>query len=98
MKKIAFRYYSFFVSTVLRTRYFITERHYYKIVTRFSKSKKTKSGTFAEIKNNTLFFKKKNEVVRLSSINGNFATNNAREIFSRIPGVSIARKRTPSPI
>jgi Fe(3+) dicitrate transport protein len=27
--------------------------------------------------------------VRLSSINGNFATNNAREIFSRIPGVNI---------
>jgi Fe(3+) dicitrate transport protein len=40
-----------------------------------------------EIKNNTLFVKK-NEVVRLSSINGNFATNNAREI-SRIPGVNI---------
>jgi Fe(3+) dicitrate transport protein len=36
----------------------------------------------------TLFFVK-NEVVRLSSINGNFATNNAREIFSRIPGVNI---------
>jgi outer membrane receptor for Fe3+-dicitrate len=37
----------------------------------------------------TLFSVKKNEVVRLSSINGNFATNNAREIFSRIPGVNI---------
>jgi hypothetical protein len=69
-----------FVSTVLRTRYFITERHYYKIVTRFSKPKKTKSERLPEIKNNTLF-SVKNEVVRLSSINGNFATNNARDFF-----------------
>jgi Fe(3+) dicitrate transport protein len=60
--------------------------------------KKQSPERLPEIKNNTLFFKKKNEVVRLSSINGNFATNNAREIFSRIPGVNIARKRTPSPI
>jgi Fe(3+) dicitrate transport protein len=41
-----------------------------------------------EIKNNTLFSGKKNEVVRLSSINGNFATNNARN-FLKIPGVNI---------
>ena len=29
------------------------------------------------------------EVLKLSNINGNFTTNNAREIFSRIPGVTI---------
>jgi len=42
-----------------------------------------------EIKENVLFSGKKNEVLKLSNINGNFSTNNAREIFSRVPGVTI---------
>ncbi|MBS1536106.1 MAG: TonB-dependent receptor [Bacteroidetes bacterium] len=42
-----------------------------------------------EVKNNTLFSGKKNEVIKLENINGNFATNNAREIFSRVPGVTV---------
>lgn len=42
-----------------------------------------------EIKENVLFSGKKNEVLKLSNINGNFATNNTREIFSRVPGVTI---------
>lgn len=42
-----------------------------------------------EIKENILFSGKKNEVLKLSNINGNFTTNNAREIFSRVPGVTI---------
>ncbi|WP_439553297.1 TonB-dependent receptor family protein [Flavobacterium macrobrachii] len=42
-----------------------------------------------EIKENVLFSGKKNEVLKLSNINGNFTTNNAREIFARIPGVTI---------
>lgn len=42
-----------------------------------------------EIKENILFSGKKNEVIKLANINGNFTTNNAREIFSRIPGVTI---------
>lgn len=42
-----------------------------------------------EIKENILFSGKKNEVLKLSNINGNFTTNNAREIFARIPGVTI---------
>lgn len=42
-----------------------------------------------EVKNNVLFSGKKNELLKLDNINGNFATNNAREIFSRVPGVSI---------
>lgn len=42
-----------------------------------------------EIKENVLFSGKKNEVLKLSNINGNFTTNNAREIFSRVPGVTI---------
>jgi Fe(3+) dicitrate transport protein len=42
-----------------------------------------------EIKENVLFSGKKNEVLRLSNINGNFTTNNAREIFARVPGVTI---------
>jgi Fe(3+) dicitrate transport protein len=51
--------------------------------------KKNSPERMAEIKDNILFSGKKNEVLKLSNINGNFTTNNAREIFSRIPGVSI---------
>ena len=42
-----------------------------------------------EIKENTLFSGKKNEVLRLSNINANLTNNNAREVFSRIPGVTV---------
>jgi Fe(3+) dicitrate transport protein len=42
-----------------------------------------------EMKGNVIFSGKKNEVLKLSNINGNFTTNNAREIFARIPGVTI---------
>lgn len=41
------------------------------------------------VQDQTIFSGKKNEVVRLSNINANLSTNNAREIFSRIPGVTI---------
>ena len=42
-----------------------------------------------EIKDNVLFSGKKNEVLKLSNINGNLTNNNAREIFARIPGVTV---------
>ena len=42
-----------------------------------------------ETKDNVLFSGKKNEVLQLSTINGNLTNNNAREIFARIPGVSV---------
>ena len=42
-----------------------------------------------ETKDNVLFSGKKNEVLNLSSINGNITNNNAREIFARIPGVTV---------
>ena len=42
-----------------------------------------------EMKSNVLFSGKKNEVLKLTNINGNFTTNNTREIFSRVPGVTI---------
>ena len=42
-----------------------------------------------EIKDNVLFSGKKNEVLRLSNINANLTNNNAREVFSRIPGVTV---------
>jgi len=42
-----------------------------------------------EIENNVLFSGKKNEVIRMSNINANFTTNNAREVFSKVPGVSV---------
>lgn len=51
--------------------------------------KKNSPERMPEIKQNVLFSGKKNEVLKLSNINGNFTTNNAREIFSRIPGVTI---------
>ncbi|MDI1317672.1 TonB-dependent receptor [Flavobacterium sp.] len=42
-----------------------------------------------ETKGNVLFSGKKNEVLKLSNINANLTTNNAREVFSRIPGVTV---------
>ena len=42
-----------------------------------------------ETKDNILFSGKKNEVIKLSNINGNLTNNNAREIFARIPGVTV---------
>lgn len=42
-----------------------------------------------ETKENVIYSGKKNEVIKLSRINANLTTNNAREVFSRIPGVTI---------
>lgn len=42
-----------------------------------------------ETLDNVIYSGKKNEVIKLSSIQANLTTNNAREVFSRIPGVSI---------
>jgi Fe(3+) dicitrate transport protein len=42
-----------------------------------------------ETKDNVIFSGKKNEVLKLSNINGNLTNNNAREIFARIPGVTV---------
>jgi Fe(3+) dicitrate transport protein len=40
-------------------------------------------------KDNVIYSGKKNEVIKLNGINANLTTNNAREVFSRIPGVTI---------
>ena len=42
-----------------------------------------------EVQGNSLFSGKKNEVISLLNTNGNVVTNNAREIFAKVPGVSI---------
>ena len=42
-----------------------------------------------EVDNNFLFSGKKNEVLRIDAIDANLITNNSRQIFSRVPGVSI---------
>ena len=42
-----------------------------------------------ENKGNVIYSGKKNEVLKLTAINANLTTNNAREVFSRIPGVTI---------
>jgi Fe(3+) dicitrate transport protein len=41
------------------------------------------------VKGNVIFVGKKNEVLKLSAITANLTTNNAREVFSRVPGVNI---------
>jgi Fe(3+) dicitrate transport protein len=42
-----------------------------------------------DVEATSLFSGKKNEVLRLSSIDANLATNNSRQIFSRVPGISV---------
>ena len=60
-----------------------------KLATVIITAKQQSPERMPEIKENVLFSGKKNEVLKLSNINGNFSTNNAREIFSRVPGVTI---------
>lgn len=43
----------------------------------------------ADVQGFSIFTGKKNEVIRLSSVNANLTNNNSRQIFSRVPGVSI---------
>lgn len=42
-----------------------------------------------DVKSNVLFSGKKNEVLRLSVTTANLTTNSAREVFSRVPGVTV---------
>ena len=42
-----------------------------------------------DTKENIIYSGKKNEVLNLANFNANLTTNNAREVFSRVPGVSI---------
>ena len=42
-----------------------------------------------EIDDYSLYTGKKNEVIRIAAIDANLITNNSRQIFSRVPGVSI---------
>lgn len=42
-----------------------------------------------EVKGTVLFSGKKNEVLKLSAFTSNLTTNNAREVFSRVPGVTV---------
>ena len=52
-------------------------------------SKRLSPERLQEVEGLFLFSGKKNEVIRLSSIDANLTVNNARQIFSRVPGVTI---------
>lgn len=52
-------------------------------------SKRPSPERLNQIENVYIFSGKKNEVIRLSNIDANTATNNTRQVFSRIPGVTI---------
>ena len=52
-------------------------------------SKRLSPERLKEVEGLTIFSGKKNEVIRLSSIDANLTTNNSRQIFSRVPGVTI---------
>jgi Fe(3+) dicitrate transport protein len=43
----------------------------------------------ADVENMAIYAGKKNEVIVLEGINANLATNNARQIYARVPGVNI---------
>lgn len=42
-----------------------------------------------DVKDNVIYAGKKNEVLKLNDINANLANSNAREVFSRVPGVTV---------
>ena len=52
-------------------------------------NKKSSPERLQEVEGLTIFSGKKNEVIRLSSIDANLTTNNTRQIFSKVPGVTI---------
>jgi hypothetical protein len=43
----------------------------------------------ADVENMAVYAGKKNEVIVLQGLNANLATNNARQIYSKVPGVNI---------
>ena len=60
-----------------------------KLKTVIIKVKQQSPERMPETKNNVLFSGKKNEVLKLSNLNANVTNNNAREVFARIPGVTV---------
>ena len=60
-----------------------------KLKTVIIKVKQQSPERMPETKNNVLFSGKKNEVLKLSNLNANLTNNNAREVFARIPGVTV---------
>lgn len=42
-----------------------------------------------DIQDNAIFSGKKTDVIRLSNLEANLVTNNARQVFSKVPGVSV---------
>ena len=57
-------------------------------------SKRSSPERLKEVEGLTIFSGKKNEIIRLSSIDANLTTNNSRQIFSRVPGVTTQRRIT----
>lgn len=52
-------------------------------------AKKATPERLQEVSDFKLFSGKKNEVIRLLSIDANLTTNNARQLFARVPGVTV---------
>ena len=42
-----------------------------------------------DLKNNVIYTGKKNEVIQLNRINADLSTNNTRQVFAKVPGMSI---------
>lgn len=47
------------------------------------------SGNLRQIEGTAIYAGKKTEVINLANLNANLATNNARQVYSRIPGLNI---------
>lgn len=42
-----------------------------------------------DLKNNVIYTGKKNEVIQLNRLNADLSTNNTRQVFAKVPGMSI---------
>ncbi len=47
------------------------------------------SGKLKDVEGTSIYAGKKTEIIQLSNINANLATNNTRQIYARIPGLNI---------
>ena len=86
MMKNYFLALNLFTSTLLFAQEDTTIQHLKEVEINY---KRAVPERLAEVDNNILFSGKKNEVIRLAAIDANLITNNSRQIFSRVPGISI---------
>ncbi len=87
MKKLAF---IILISNLSFSQYDIFENDTIKKIKSVIVNKTIQTPEYKkDVEDNIIYTGKKNETIKLNAINANTTNNNAREIFSRVPGVTV---------